>query len=196
MRLTVARVGRAHGIRGEVTVELRTDAPERRFAPGVALFVVPTGPVTGTGTRGTGSMTGTGAGTVATAPATLVLRSVRDHNGVFLLGFEGVDDRSGADALRGLLLEADVPQDGEEDEPDAWYDHQLVGLAAVDPAGRSLGEVVAVEHAGAQDRLLVRRPDGVRRMVPFVTAIVPTVDVAGGRVVIDAPAGLIDDGEG
>lgn len=179
MRLTVARVGRAHGIRGEVTVEVRTDVPERRFVPGAEFVVDPAG------SRAPG------------LPARLVLDSVRDHNGVLLLGFEGVHDRNVADSLRGVLLDADV--DDDEDEDDAWFDHQLVGLAAVDPAGRALGEVVAVEHPGAQDRLVVRRPDGVTRLVPFVTAIVPEVDVAGGRLVIDAPPGLLEDlpdGEG
>jgi 16S rRNA processing protein RimM len=173
MRLVVARVGRAHGIRGEVTVELRTDSPDQRFRPGVELFTV--APPRST----------------AQAPSTLTLRSVRDHNGVLLLSFEGIDDRNAADEIRGLILEAEIDQD--EQEADAWFDHQLIGLAAVDPAGRPLGEVAAVEHPGAQDRLIVRRPDGVPRMVPFVTAIVPTVDVESGRVVIDAPAGLIED---
>lgn len=172
MRLTVARVGRAHGIRGEVTVELRTDVPERRFRPGAEFFVDP------------------GASRTAGLPPQVVLESVRDHNGVLLLAFEGVVDREGADALRGVLLEADIVDD---EEPDAWFDHDLVGLTAFDPDGRELGEVVAVEHPGAQDRLVVRRTDGVKRMVPFVTAIVPTVDVAAGRIVIDAPAGLIED---
>ena len=175
MRLTVARVGRAHGIRGEVTIELRTDVPEQRFTPGARLFTTPPARVVGE------------------VPAELTLSSVRDHNGVLLLGFDGFEDRNSADTLRGVLLEAEV--DPDEEEPDAWYDHQLVGLAAVDPAGAPLGEVVAVEHPGAQDRLVIRRPDGVNRMVPFVTAIVPTVDVRGGRVVIDAPAGLIEDAE-
>ncbi|MDQ1286474.1 MAG: rRNA processing protein RimM [Actinomycetota bacterium] len=173
MRLIVARVGRAHGIRGEVTVEVRTDIPERRFVEGTRLFVDPDGP------RPPG------------APKTLLLTGVRDHNGVLLLSFEGVGDRGAADALRGVRLEAEVTD--EDEEPDAWFDHQLIGLEAVDPSGRSLGEVVAVEHPGAQDRLVVRRPDGARRMVPFVAAIVPTVDVGAGRVVIDAPGGLIDD---
>lgn len=173
MRLTVARVGRAHGLRGEVTVEVRTDAPERRFVPDAVLYVVPT------------------AGSSWSGPAALTLRSVRDHNRVLLLTFREVTDRDGAEALRGLLLEADVPED--EQEPDAWFDHQLVGLHAVDPAGGALGVVVAVEHSGAQDLLVVRRPDGRDRLVPFVTAIVPTVDVAAGRMVIDAPGGLLED---
>ena len=171
MRLVVARVGRAHGIRGEVTVEVRTDAPGERFVPGTHLHV-----------SGDHELAGVDRLTVA---------SVRDHNGTLLLGFEEVLDRTAAEALRGAVLEADVPDD--VDEPDAWYDHQLVGLRALDPAGEELGEVVAVEHLPAQDLLVVRRPDGARRMVPFVAAIVPTVDVPGGTLVVDAPSGLLDD---
>jgi 16S rRNA processing protein RimM len=173
VRLVVARVGRAHGIRGEVTVEVRTDAPDERFVPGARLHL--TGPH---------DLAGVEAVTVA---------SVRDHNGTLLLGFAEVGDRTAAEVLRGALLEADVPD--EPDEPDAWYDHQLVGLRVVDPDGDPLGEVVAVEHPPAQDLLVVRRPDGAQRLVPFVTALVPTVDVAGGVVVVDAPPGLLDDVE-
>jgi 16S rRNA processing protein RimM len=171
VRLVVARVGRAHGIRGEVTVDVRTDAPGERFVPGARLHV--------TGDR---ALAGVEVLTVAT---------VRDHNGILLLGFEEVLDRTAAEALRGAVLEADVPED--VDEPEAWYDHQLVGLRALDPAGAELGEVVAVEHLPAQDLLVVRRPDGARRMVPFVAAMVPTVDGPGGTVVVDAPPGLLDD---
>ena len=125
------------------------------------------------------------------SPGTLTLASVRDHNGTLLLRFAEVADRSAAEALRGALLEADVPDDAEED--DAWYDHQLVGLRVVDPGGEPLGEVVAVEHPPAQDLLVVRRPGGDERLVPFVAALVPTVDVTAGVVVVDAPPGLLDD---
>jgi 16S rRNA processing protein RimM len=171
VRLVVARIGRAHGIRGEVTVEVRTDVPGERFVPGAPLYV--TGPH---GLAGVDSVT---------------VASVRDHNGTLLLGFEEVADRTAAEDLRGALLEADVPDDSEE--PDAWYDHQLVGLHVLDPDGARLGEVVAVEHPPAQDLLVVRRPDGEQRLVPFVAALVPSVDVAGGVVVVDAPPGLLDD---
>lgn len=174
MRLVVARIGKAHGIRGEVTVEVRTDAPEERFFPGAVLHVVaPKGPAS----RG--------------LPATLTVDTVRDHNGTLLLTFEEVGDRTYAESMRNVLLESDVPDDPGED--DAWYDHQLVGLRVLDPAGAELGTVVAVEHPPAQDLLVVRRPDGAQRLVPFVTAIVPTVDVAAGHVVVDAPKGLLDD---
>ena len=121
----------------------------------------------------------------------LTVASVRDHNGTLLLTFDGVADRSAAERLRNAVLEADVPDD--TGEADAWYDHQLVGLRVLDPAGAELGEVVAVEHPPAQDLLVVRRPDGARRFVPFVAALVPAVDVAAGHVVVDAPPGLLDD---
>jgi 16S rRNA processing protein RimM len=171
VRLVVARIGRAHGIRGEVTVEVRTDAPGERFVPGASLHL--TGPH---GLAGVDSVT---------------LASVRDHNGTLLLGFEEVGDRTAAETLRGALLEADVP--AETGDPDAWYDHQLVGLRVLDPDGARLGDVVAVEHPPAQDLLVVRRPDGEQRLVPFVAALVPRVDVARGVVVVDAPPGLLDD---
>lgn len=174
MRLIVARIGRAHGIRGEVSIESRTDSPDERFVPGAVLH-----------STGQSSIGGTDV------PAQLTVRTVRDHNGTLLLTFEQIDDRSAAETLRNVLLEADVPEHTDED--DAWYDHELVGLVAISPAGETLGKVAAVQHGGAQDLLTIERPDGQRRLVPFVTAIVPTVDLAAGHVVLDAPAGLLED---
>jgi len=170
VRLVVARVGRAHGIRGEATIELRTDEPQQRFRPGGTLYL--TAPVPGLGDS-------------------LTLRSVRDHNGTLLLGFDGIDDRNGVEVLRGVLLEADVPD--ETGEPDSWYDHQLVGLAVLSADGRRLGEVVAVQHPPAQDLLVVRRSDGEQRLVPFVTALVPSVDLAAGHLVVADVGGLVED---
>jgi 16S rRNA processing protein RimM len=177
VRLVVARVGRPHGLRGEVTVRLHTDDPASRFAPGATVF----------------------AGDRA-----LTVASARDHNGTLLLGFDQVADRSAAEALRGALLEAEVTDEttaqaaesAESPDDDGWYHHELVGLRAVDPAGGVLGTVAAVVHLPAQDLLEITRPDGARRLVPFVTAIVPTVEVDAGYLVIDAPAGLLDDDEG
>ena len=175
MRLVVARVGRPHGIRGEVTVEVRTDAPDERFVPGAVFDVTAPGRSAARGS----------------VPDRLTLAGVRDHNGVLLLVFDEITDRNGAEAVRGALLEADVPDD--PGEPDAWYDHQLVGLRVEDPDGNLLGRVAAVEHPPAQDLLVVRRPDGVQRLVPFVAALVPTVDVAAGLLVVADPGGLIGD---
>ncbi|MFI7587762.1 ribosome maturation factor RimM [Spongisporangium articulatum] len=166
MRLVVARIGRAHGIRGEVSIEVRTDSPGDRFVAGAVLYPVDGRPP-------------------------LTVRTVRDHNGTVLLTFAEIGDRTAAEGLRDVVLEADVPDSTGED--DAWYPHELVGLAVVAPDGEPLGEVVGLQNGGAQDLLVVRRPDGERRLVPFVTTLVPEVDVAGGRVVVDAPPGLLED---
>ena len=116
---------------------------------------------------------------------------MRDNNGTLLLTFEEVTDRTSAEALRNAMLEVELPETS--DEPDAWYDHELVGLAAVDRAGDRLGEVTSVQHPGAQDLLVIRTAAGEDRLVPFVSAIVPEVDVKGGRIVLDPPPGLLED---
>jgi 16S rRNA processing protein RimM len=178
VRLIVARIGRAHGLRGEVSVEVRTDVPEERFVDGAVLYVED-GP-----RRRALEATG--------GPTTLTLTRARDNNGVLLLSFAEVVDRSAAENLRDVILEAEVAE--VSDESDAWYDHELVGLAVVDPSGARLGEVVAVQHPGAQDLLVVRSATGAGdRLVPFVSAIVPEVDVKGGRIVMTAPPGLLED---
>lgn len=177
MRLIVARIGRAHGLRGEVSVEVRTDAPQERFVDGAVLHVED-------GPRRRALL-------AAGAPTSLTVSRVRDNNGILLLTFAEVSDRSSAESLRDAILEAEVSE--ESDEPDAWYDHELVGLVAVDSAGVRLGEVVAVHHPGAQDLLVIRTASAGDRLVPFVTAIVPEVDVKGGKIVMTAPPGLLED---
>lgn len=177
MRLVVARVGRAHGLRGEVSIEVRTDAPDQRFVKGAVLHVED-----GSLRR---SLESSGTAT------TLTLGRVRDNNGTLLLTFDEVTDRTAAEALRNAVLEVEVPETS--DEPDAWYDHELVGLTAVGPAGEKLGEVVAVQHPGAQDLLVVRTVKGEDRLVPFVGALVPEVDPKAGRIVLDPPPGLLED---
>jgi 16S rRNA processing protein RimM len=177
VRLIVARIGRAHGLRGEVSVEVRTDAPEERFVDGAVLHVED-----GPRRRELEAAGG---------PTSLTLTRVRDNNGILLLSFAEVPDRTVAESLRNVVLEADVAE--ASDEPDAWYDHELVGLPVLDPDGRRLGEVVAVQHPGAQDLLVVRTPQAGDRLVPFVAAIVPEVDVKGGRIVVTAPPGLLED---
>ncbi|GLY16174.1 ribosome maturation factor RimM [Kineosporia rhizophila] len=179
MRLVVARIGRAHGLRGEVSVEVRTDAPDQRFVKGAVLHVED------------GSLSR--SLTPVDVPTTLTLARVRDNNGTLLLTFEEVGDRTTAEALRNARLEVEVAE--ASDEPDAWYDHELVGLTAVDRQGEKLGEVVSVQHPGAQDLLVIRTLHSGDRLVPFVGAIVPEVDVAGGRIVLDPPAGLLEDPE-
>jgi 16S rRNA processing protein RimM len=179
MRLVVARIGRAHGIRGEVSVELRTDVPQRRFVVGAEVYPVPGSDTTG-----------------GTVPTRLTLVSVRHHGKRWLLRFEGVPDRNAAEALRGLLLEAEIGEQSEsgQEEEDAWYDHQLIGCVVQDVTGRRLGSVVRVDHLPAQDMLVIRTDaPGPQRLVPFVAALVPEVDVPGRRIVVDDPGGLLED---
>jgi len=166
MELVVARVGRPHGVRGEVSVEVRTDDPDSRFFPGALLTTDPAG------------------------AGPLTIETVRDHNGRLLMTFEEVPDRSGAEELRGVLLLTDVSGD---DEEDAWYDHELVGLRVEDATGTRVGEVTGVEHGSAQDLLVLRLSDGRTGRIPFVAALVPVVDTEGGRVVVDPPPGLFDE---
>ncbi len=163
----VGRIGRPHGVRGEATVEVRTDDPDLRFRPGTVVRTVPA-------ERGPLNITG-----------------ARWHREVLLLAFEGYDSREEVETLRDTLLEVPVADLPALEDPDTWYDHQLVGLAARLPDGTPLGEVTAVRHEGA-DLLVVHRPDAGELLVPFVSAIVPTVDVAGGVVVVDPPEGLLD----
>ena len=166
MQVVVARIGKAHGLRGEVTVQVLTASPEQRFAPGATFVTEPAG------------------------AGPLVLRSARDHNGILLLAFERTDDRSGAEALRGIKLLGDVLED--DNEEDTWYERDLVGLKAVTAVGDEVGVVTALESRPSQDLLVLRLTNGREARVPFVTAIVPEVDIEGGRVVLDPPAGLLE----
>ncbi|PWJ56398.1 16S rRNA processing protein RimM [Quadrisphaera granulorum] len=167
MEVVVARIGRPHGVRGEVSVEVRTDSPGERFAGGAVFSTDPA------------------------SAGPLTLAAARDHNGVLLLSFEGVNDRNAAEGLRGVLLVADVDATS-TDEPDAWSVPALVGLRAERTDGRVAGEVIGVEHGPAQDLLVVKQPSGSLARVPFVAALVPVVDVDGGRVVLDPPGGLLE----
>ena len=172
VELVVARIGRPQGLRGEVSIEVRTDDPGSRFVVGAQLRTDP---------RGAGPLT---------------LASVRDQSGRTILGFAGVADRTAAEGLRGVLLVVDVEDSAAEPADDEWYDHQLVGLSVRTPDGRELGQVRAVEHLPAQDLLVIRplrpAPGGGDVLVPFVRAIVPTVDIGAGLVVVDPPGGLFE----
>lgn len=176
MSIVIARIGKPHGIRGEVTVQTHTDDPESRYAPGT--------------TYATEASTGTGV------PRELTIATSRLHQQTWLLGFEQIPDRTGAESLRGTRLvipdevEASVPDGG--DDEDGWYEADLVGLRVEDPAGVVMGEVTGLTVGAAQDLLHVRLTDGRDGLVPFVEALVPVVDVEGGRLVVDAPAGLFD----
>ena len=167
VELVVGRIARAHGINGEVSVEVRTDAAELRFAPGVQLDTNPRRP----------------------EPLTVV-RS-RWHSGRLLVVFEGVIDRTTAESLRGTLLTVESSTSPATDSDEYW-DHDLVGLAVVCVDGEMLGTVEDVLHPPGAPLLVVRRPDGGEALVPFAKEIVPTVDLEGRRVVVDPPEGLFD----
>ncbi|RAN92436.1 Ribosome maturation factor RimM [Micromonospora saelicesensis] len=199
MQLVVGRIGKPHGVRGEVTVEVRTDEPEARFAPGTVLRTEPgaTPPparntVPGTEAGATPPPTSDEPGVPFRVPAELTIEESRFHQGRVLIAFEGILDRNTAEALRGTLLVVDSADVTPPDDPEEFHDHQLVGLAVVTPAGERLGEVARIDHAPSSDLLVLRRPEGRTALIPFVRAIVPEVDLAGGRVIVDPPAGLLD----
>ena len=201
MQIAVGQIVRAHGIRGEVIVAVRTDEPDVRFAPGSVLGAEPPdrGPLT--------------------------VAAARWHSGRLIVAFAGIGDRTAAEGLRGTLLILDSAQIPPVPDPDEFYDHELIGLGVVTAAGERVGVVADVLHHG-QDLLVVRRdgaagapgrarPGGPGRaavrgpggpaasvappadeaLVPFVGAIVTDVDVAAGRLVIDPPPGLLDPDE-
>jgi 16S rRNA processing protein RimM len=180
MLLVVGQIGRPHGIRGEVTVDVRTDEPAQRFAPGT---VLQTDPGNANVERPAGAWR---------VPPKLVVDVARPHLGRLIVAFEGIDDRNLAEDLRGVLLCVDSADLPTPDDPDEFNDHQLVGLAAQSPEGERLGEVIRVDHAPAADLLVLRRPDGRTALVPFVKAIVTDVDLDAGRVVVAPPEGLLD----
>lgn len=162
--VVVGRVGPPHGVRGEVLVRPFTDAPDERFAPGSALL---------------------------TGGSPLTVESVRWQGSRLIVHFAGVADREAAVALRGTDLQVPASSRPPLDDPDDFYDTDLVGLAASTVDGVPLGPVRDVVHSPAADYLVVE-VGGRDRLVPFVAAVVPTVDVAGGRVVIDPPEGLLE----
>lgn len=174
--VVVGRVGRAHGIRGEVSVEPRTDEPDRRFAVGTVLATeAPRG----------GEPHGPGR------PTRLTVRSTRWHQGRLLVVFEELADRTAAETARGLLLVATVDAADTPEDPEEFYDHQLVGLRVASTDGEDVGVVAEVLHSGAQDLLVVRRDGGGEVLVPFVTALVPEVDLGAGRLLVADRPGLL-----
>jgi len=167
--LVVGRIGRPQGIRGEVTVQVRTDDPEARFAPGAVLHTAPPerGPVT--------------------------VAAARWQNGRLVVAFEGVPDRTAAEQLRETLLHVDARTLPPPEDEDEFHDHVLRGMTAALVDGTVLGEVVDVLHLPHGDVLVVRRADtGTEVLVPFRKAMVPVVDVAARRLQVDPPEGLLD----
>lgn len=171
MELVVGRVAKAHGIRGEVVVDVRTDDPESRFVVGKPLR----------------------ARAYKDRPErTFIIESVRPHGDRLLVRLAGVDDRDTADALRGTLFVVDSAELPPIDEPDEYYDHELEGLTVRTVDGVDVGRVTEVLHTAAGELLAVKSEAGREVLVPFVTEIVPTVSIADGLIEIDPPDGLLD----
>jgi len=166
--LVVGRIGKPQGIKGEVTVQVRTDDPDARFAVGAVLLTEPAD-------RG---------------PLTVV--TSRTQNGRLMVGFEAVADRNDAERLRETLLQVDARTFPPPEDEDEFHDHVLRGMAARLVGGDPLGEVVDVLHLPHGDVLVVRRADnGAEVLVPFVRAMVPEVDVARRVLLVDPPEGLL-----
>jgi 16S rRNA processing protein RimM len=169
MDLVVGRVVRAHGVTGEVVVDVRTDDPDIRFAPGSVL-----------------------RGRVKNGPErTYTVDTARPHGPRLLLRLDGVADRNTADALRGTLFVVDSQDLPPIEDPDEFYDHQLEGLRVVTTTGDMVGAVAEVLHTAAGELLSIRAEDG-EVLVPFVGAIVTSVSLAEGTIEIDPPEGLLD----
>jgi 16S rRNA processing protein RimM len=166
MQLQVARIGKPHGIRGEVTVQVLTDAPADRFVPGTDFVVEPA------------------------SAGPLTVESARWNKDILLLAFEGIETRNQAETLRGAKLFIET-EELDEDDDEGWYEHELVGLEAR-VGSRVVGKVAALHTMPVQDLLVVEDADGKEILVPFVEQIVPEVNVAGGYILLTPPDGLFE----
>jgi 16S rRNA processing protein RimM len=167
VEVIVGIVGRAHGIKGETGIDVRTDEPERRFTPGAVLRREAGGPE-------------------------LVVESARDHSGRLLVRFRGYPDRTAVETLRGTVLVVDVDAGARPADEEEYYDRQLTGLRVLDAHGAEVGRVADVIHLPVQDVLEIRTPTGTR-LVPFVRALVPEVDLTAGTVRLADVPGLLTD---
>jgi 16S rRNA processing protein RimM len=167
VEVVVGVIGRAHGVRGEVAVELRTDEPDRRFAPGQQLRA-------------------------EESSRLFTVLSARNHAGGLLVKFDEVADRTTADTVRGTRLVADVDVDERPGDAEEFYDRQLIGLIARTTDEADVGRVVAVLHLPHQDLLELDTVQG-RRLIPFVEALVTEIDLEGGWLRIAAVPGLLDE---
>ncbi|WP_415974471.1 ribosome maturation factor RimM [Rhodococcus sp. 077-4] len=179
MELVIGRVAKSHGIKGEVVVEVRTDDPDNRFAEGTVL-------------RGRKPRSNA-------APAPYTVDAVREHSGRLLLRLNGIEDKTAADQLRGILFVVESTDLPPSDDPDEYYDHELEGLTVILTDGAVVGTVREVLHSAAGELLSIRPDsnmfgDGTRAeiLVPFVAAIVTSVSLADKTIEIDPPEGLLD----
>lgn len=166
MQLQVARIGKPHGIRGEVTVQVLTDAPADRFVPGTEFVVEPA------------------------SAGPLTVESARWNKDILLLAFEQIETRNQAETLRGAKLFIQT-EELDEDDDEGWYEHELVGLEARVGA-RVVGKVAALHTMPVQDLLVVEDAEGKEILIPFVEQIVPEVNVAEGFILLTPPDGLFE----
>ncbi len=164
VEVIVGVVGKAHGIKGEVFIDVRTDEPGRRFTPG--------------------------AGLLASGGKTVVLDTVRWHRGRLVARFVGFPDRTAVETLKGQQLLVKVSADELPSQEEEYFDRQLVGLRVLDSTGAQVGVIAEVLHLPAQDCLGIDTADG-RHLVPFVTALVPRVDLAAGEIQLAEVGGLL-----
>jgi 16S rRNA processing protein RimM len=160
MKLNVGRIGKAHGILGEATIEVRTDEAEDRFAIGAVLETDSHGELT--------------------------VVSARVHNGILLLGFQGIEDRNSIEALRNELLYAEVDIQAPGIDEDDYHVLQLVGCTAYLVDGDEFGTVTDVLNLPGQDVLAIKSADG-EVLIPFVRQLVPVVDIKAKRMTVIPP---------
>lgn len=166
MLLTVAIIGAAHGLKGEVRLDVRTDDLEGRLAVGTQIECDPPedGPLT--------------------------VERLRADSGSVFVRFAEVKNRSEAEAIRGIRLVIETDEDDWDDDPDAFYAHELTGARVQLPDGTEVGTVSGFEPGAAQDLLIIDEGQSSAR-IPFVRQLVPEVNLESGLVIIDPPAGLI-----
>lgn len=168
MLVIVGRIGRAHGIKGDIGMIVRTDDPDLRFADGAKLV------------------------TTSNPPRTLTVESSRWHSGRLLVKFVESPDRTAAEGLRNLEVQAEIGEDERPEDPEEYYDRELIGLKVRTTTGEEAGEVIDVIHLPSQDLLEIRRPAGNAVLVPLVEELVPEIDLAAEYVTVADRPGLLD----
>lgn len=167
MQLVIGRIGRAHGVRGDLFVEPMTDEPDHRYSDGAVLMT--------------------------SDSTTLTVATSKWHSGRFVVHFAGIEDRTTAEALRGQTLTIDVDPAELPEDPDEYYDHQLVGLKVALEDGSFVGVIGEVIHLPSQDLLSVKREGDTEVLIPFVLEFVPSIDLAQKVVTITPPRGLLNE---
>ncbi len=168
MELVVGRLGRPHGVQGEISVEIRTDEPEERFKNGVTLFLKEN-------------------------KKNLTVSTSRWHQQKMLVKFDEITDRDMADEIKGKTLMVTIDENQLENKKDQYYEFQLVNLNVKDNKNNLLGKVKEVISGNAQDLIVVEANNQKEVMVPFVKQIVKDVDLVNKEIKMDPPPGLFDE---